>query len=101
MKTADISEVQRSIMADADMIACAVVKMLTPAKDLVSKRALYKEFGQAWVDSHIWPKGNIEGKRSGPHKNSAIKFSRAECMALLKAEQICRADVNWKNTKYE
>lgn len=90
---------QRQFVRMADVVACALIKRMRPADDLVTKRALYREFGRAWVDKHIAPRGPIDGKRFGPAKNSPVKFSRTEFVALLEAERTQRAEIigKWGN----
>ena len=71
------------------------------AADLVTKRALYREFGRGWVDKHIAPRGKIEGKRFGTAPNSPIKYSRTEFVALLEAERLQRAEIIGKYGQQE
>lgn len=93
MSTPELYELQHQIVKMADVIACAIIKRQKPADDLVSKRALYREFGQSWIDRHIAPAGKIEGKRFGSARNSPIKYSRTEFVALLEAERQQRAEI--------
>lgn len=93
MSTPELYELQHQIVKMADVIACAIIKRQKPADDLVTKRALYREFGRGWVDKHIAPTGKIEGKRFGTARNSPIKYSRTEFVALLEAERQQRAEI--------
>lgn len=93
MSTSELYDLQRCLVHVADVVACAIVKRQRPADDLVTKRALYREFGRGWVDRHIAPVGKIEGKRFGAAKNSPIKYSRTEFVALLEAEKMQRAEI--------
>lgn len=93
MSLPELYELQHCLVHMADIVACAIVKRQKPADDLVTKRALYREFGRGWVDKHIAPIGKIEGKRFGTAKNSPIKYSRTEFVALLEAERIQRAEI--------
>lgn len=89
----EIDRLERLLLHVADVIACAIIKRQHPAADLVTKRALYDEFGRGWVDKHIAPRGKIEGKRFGAAPNSPIKYSRTEFVALLEAERMQRAEI--------
>lgn len=101
MPTTELYELQHQIVNMADVIACAIIKRQKPADDLVTKRALYREFGRGWVDKHIAPIGKIEGKRFGAAKNSPIKYSRTEFIALLEAERQQRAEIIGKYERQE
>lgn len=101
MPTTELYELQHQIVNIADVIACAIIKRQKPADDLVTKRALYREFGRGWVDKHIAPIGKIEGKRFGAAKNSPIKYSRTEFIALLEAERQQRAEIIGKYGRTE
>ena len=65
MSLPELYELQHCLVHVADVVACAIIKRQQPAADLVTKRALYREFGRGWVDKHIAPRGKIEGKRFG------------------------------------
>ncbi|WP_418991885.1 hypothetical protein [Alistipes sp.] len=101
MSIPELYELQHQIVSLADVIACAIVKRQKPADDLVTKRALYREFGRGWVDRHIAPAGKIEGKRFGTARNSPIKYSRTEFVALLEAERMQRAEIIGKYGRQE
>lgn len=101
MPIPELYELQHCIVNMADVIACAIIKRQKPADDLVTKRALYREFGRGWVDNHITPKGKIEGKRFGAATNSPIKYSRTEFVALLEAERQQRAEITGKYGRQE
>lgn len=101
MSIPELYELQHQIVNMADVIACAIIKRQKPADDLVTKRALYREFGRGWVDKHIAPIGKIEGKRFGSARNSPIKYSRTEFVALLEAERMQRAEIVGKYGQQE
>lgn len=86
MYSAELYELQRVIVYISDVIACAIIKHQRPAEDLVTKKALYREFGRGWIDKHIEPRGELKGRRCGSAKNSRLKYSRTEFIALLEAE---------------
>ena len=88
MTISELYELQRLLENMADVGAEAVIKRQQPAADLVTRRALYREFGRGWVDKHIAPQGKIVGKRFGPARNSPIKYSRLDFVALLEAERM-------------
>lgn len=89
----EIDRLERLLLHVADVVACAIIKRQQPAADLVTRNALYREFGRGWVDKHIAPNGKIEGKRFGTAPNSPIKYSRTEFIALLEAERLQRAEI--------
>lgn len=93
MLASEVIDLQYKIMQMADVIACAITRRQKPADDLVTKNALYEEFGRSWVDKRLAPRGPINGKRMGAAKNSPIKFSRTEVVALFEAERQFEANV--------
>lgn len=97
----ELNDFQRVAIRFAPLIACAIIKRQQPAADLVTKRALYREFGRGWVDKHIAPRGKIEGKRFGTNPNSPIKYSRTEFVALIEAERLQRAEIIGKYGRKE
>ena len=97
----EIDRIKLLLLHVADVVACAIIKRQQPAADLVTKRALYREFGRGWVDKHIAPRGKIEGKRFGTAPNSPIKYSRTEFVALLEAERLQRAEIIGKYGRKE
>ena len=97
----EIDRIKLLLLHVADVVACAIIKRQQPAADLVTKRALYREFGRGWVDKHIAPRGKIEGKRFGTAPNSPIKYSRTEFVALLEAERLQRAEIIGKYGQQE
>ena len=50
MSLPELYELQHCLVHVADVVACAIIKRQQPAADLVTKRALYREFGRGWVD---------------------------------------------------
>lgn len=101
MSLPELYELQHCLVHVADVVARAIIKRQQPAADLVTKRALYREFGRGWVDKHIAPRGKIEGKRFGTAPNSPIKYSRTEFVALLEAERLQRAEIIGKYGQQE
>lgn len=101
MTLPELYELQLCLVHMADVVACAIIKHQQPASDLVTKRALYREFGRGWVDKHIAPKGKIKGKRFGTAPNSPIKYSRTEFIALLEAERLQQAGIIGKYGEQE
>ena len=94
MSLPELYELQHCLVHVADVVACAIIKRQQPAADLVTKRALYREFGRGWVDKHIAP-------RFGTAPNSPIKYSRTEFVALLEAERLQRAEIIGKYGQQE
>ena len=81
----------------ADVVACAIIKRQQPAADLVTKRALYREFGRGWVDKHIAPRGKIEGKRFGTariHRSNTAARNSSPCSK----PNVCNAQKSLANT---
>ena len=101
MSLPELYELQHCLVHVADVVACAIIKRQQPAADLVTKRALYREFGRGWVDKHIAPNGKIEGKRFGTAPNSPIKYSRTEFVALIEAARLQRAEIIGKYGRQE
>lgn len=97
----EIDRIKLLLLHVANVVACAIIKRQQPAADLVTKRALYREFGRGWVDKHIAPRGKIEGKRFGTNPNSPIKYSRTEFVALIEAERLQRAEIIGKYGRKE
>lgn len=97
MTTHDLYELKHQIVHMAPVIACAIIKRQNPAADLITRNAAYKEFGRGWVDKHIEPRGMIKGRRFGSSKNSPIKFSRTDFVALLEVERMQREGIIGKS----
>lgn len=71
----------------AELGAANYAKILSPAKDLISQREAYRQFGEARVKD--WDRRNLLSKvRNGTTKNSKILYSRAELMAVEKSEKL-------------
>jgi hypothetical protein len=69
--------------------AANYAKMLYPAKDLISQREAFKQFGEARVKD--WKRRDlITGTRNGSGKSSKILYSRAELLAIEKSEKLNR-----------
>lgn len=94
----DVLTMQNALMNMADVIACALIKRQKPMEDLVSRTALCKEFGRAWVEKNE-AQGLLVGKRSGAGQNSKILFSRLQAVALLEAERQFKAEIKGKYSK--
>jgi hypothetical protein len=80
----ELYERKTMLMEYMELGAAAYVMRMTPAKDLISQREAYREFGEARVKS--WS-GMLSKKRIGTTKRSKILFSRAELLALDKSEK--------------
>lgn len=94
----DVLTMQNVLLNMADLVACAIVKRQKPMADLVSRTALGKEFGRAWVTKKE-AQGLLVGKRSGAGRNSKILFSRCEAVALLEAERQIKLEIKGKYGK--
>ena len=71
----------------AELGAANYAKMLYPAKDLISQREAYRQFGEARVKDWIC-RDLITGNRNGSAENSKILYSRAELLAVEKSEKL-------------
>lgn len=100
MSLTDVLTMQNALLNMADLLACAIVKRQSPMADLVSRTALCKEFGRAWVESRE-AEGLLTGKRSGAGRNSKILFSRSEAVALLEAERQLKLEIKGKYAKHQ
>lgn len=80
----DLYEYKTMAMDLMTLGAAAYVMQITPAKDLISQREAYREFGEARVKK--WS-GMLSKKRTGIAARSKILYSRAELLALDKSEK--------------
>lgn len=71
----------------AELGAANYAKMLYPAKDLISQREAFRQFGEARVKDWI-RRDLISGTRNGTGKSSKILYSRAELLAIEKSEKL-------------
>lgn len=94
MSLPELYELQHCLVHVADVVACAIIKRQQPAADLVTKRALYREFGRGWVDKHIAPHGKIEGKRFG----TAPNYTAARNSSPYSKPNACNAQKSSVNT---
>ena len=94
MSLPELYELQHCLVHVADVVACAIIKRQQPAADLVTKRALYREFGRGWVDKHIAPRGKIEGKRFGTHRSNTAARNSSPCSK----PNVCNAQKSLANT---
>jgi hypothetical protein len=65
------------------------------SKDLITQRAAYREFGEAWIKNAV-SNSLLRGKKTGHAENSPVYFSRAEILALLAAERLNELGVEIK-----
>lgn len=71
----------------AELGAANYAKLLYPAKDLISQREAFRQFGEARVKD--WKRRDlITGTRNGSGKSSKILYSRAELLAIEKSEKL-------------
>lgn len=71
----------------AELGAANYAKLLYPAKDLISQREAFRQFGEARVKDWI-RRGLITGTRNGTGKSSKILYSRTEILAIEKSEKL-------------
>ena len=67
--------------------AANYAKRITPAKDLISQREAYRELQECRVKKWV-QKGLITTTRGGASIRSKVLYSRAELMAIEKAEKL-------------
>ncbi len=71
----------------AELGASNYAKRITPAKDLISQREAYREFQECRVKKWV-QKGLITTTRGGASIRSKVLYSRADLMAVEKAEKL-------------
>jgi hypothetical protein len=71
----------------AELGAANYAKRITPAKDLISQREAYREFQECRVKKWV-QKGLITTTRGGASIRSKVLYSRADLMAVEKAEKL-------------
>lgn len=87
MITLELYELKNLCKDMAELGAANYAKMLFPAKDLISQREAYKQFGEARVKD--WLKRElINWVRNGSGQKSKKLYSRAELMAVEKSEKL-------------
>lgn len=69
----------------ARVTADAVMALMQPSFDELSKREAEQLHGRRWLDYHV-AAGNIQPRRKGHSRNSKLVFSRTEICALWEAE---------------
>ena len=84
---AEIRQIQQIMLETANLVALAVCRMTSPKSDMLTTREMYAQYDRAWLKYHI-DRGNLKGIKTGPAKNSPIRWSRLEIEALLEAEKI-------------
>lgn len=83
----EIRRIQQIMLETSNLVALAVCRMMSPKTDLLTTREMYARYDRAWLKYHI-SRGNLKGIKSGPAKNSPVRWSRLEIEALLEAEKI-------------
>lgn len=83
----EISRIQQIMLETSNLVALAVCRMLSPKSDLLSTREMFAKYDRRWLQYHI-ERGNLKGLKTGPAKNSPVRWSRLEIEALLEAEKI-------------
>lgn len=87
MITLELYELKNLCKDMAELGAANYAKMLFPAKDLISQREAYRQFGEACVKDWLH-RGLVNKVRNGSTKNSKILYSRAELLAVEKSEKL-------------
>ena len=87
MITLEFYELKNLCMEMAELGAANYAKLMAPAKDLISQRNAYRDYGEArvkrWVHQEM-----VNTVRSGNASRSKVLYSRAELMALDKSEKL-------------
>lgn len=83
----ELYEIKNLCCEMAELGAARYQAKLTPAKDLISQRQAYEEYGEAlvkgWVRNEL-----VTPVRAGAAKNSPLKYSRADLMSCREAEKL-------------
>lgn len=83
----ELYELKNICMEMASLGAANYVKITKPADDLISQREAYREFQECRVKKWV-QKGLITTTRGGASIRSKVLYSRAELMAIEKAEKL-------------
>lgn len=87
MITLDLYELKNLCKDMAELGAANYAKMLYPAKDLISQREAYRQFGEARVKDWL-KRGLVNKVRNGTSENSKLLYSRAELLTVEKTEKL-------------
>lgn len=87
MVTLELFELKNLCKEMAKLGAAEYAATQAPAQDLIKQRAAYREFGEARVKSWVHRK-LVTATRVGDAKNSPLKYSRAELIAISNAERL-------------
>ncbi len=87
MITLEFYELKNLCMEMAELGAANYAKLMAPAKDLISQRNAYRDYGEARVKRWVH-QGMVNTVRSGNASRSKVLYSRAELMALDKSEKL-------------
>lgn len=87
MITIELYELKNLCKDMAELGAANYAKILSPAKDNISQRESYREFGEARVKDWI-RRGLVSIVRNGTAKNSKLLYSRSELMSICQAEKL-------------
>lgn len=83
----ELYELKTMILELSELGAANYAKVVFPAKDLISQRQAYRDYGEARVKR--WVKmGLISSHRNGSTIRSKILYSRAELMSVGTSEKI-------------
>jgi hypothetical protein len=80
----DLYEYKNMLMEMMELGTAAYIMRTTPAKDLISQREAYREFGEARVKN--WS-SRLSKKRIGTASRSKILYSRTELLAFDRSEK--------------
>lgn len=83
----ELYELKNICMEMASLGAANYVKMTKPADDLISQREAYREFQECRVKKWV-QKGLITTTRGCASIRSKVLYSRADLMAVEKAEKL-------------
>lgn len=76
-------------MEMAELGAANYAKLMAPAKDLISQRNAYRDYGEARVKRWVH-QGMVNTVRSGNASRSKVLYSRAELISIENAIKLDR-----------
>lgn len=83
----ELYELKNLCMEMSELGAAQYQKRTAPARDELTQREAYTQFGEAKVKRWV-AAGLVCGQRDGRCKNSPKRYSRAELMAANQAEKL-------------
>lgn len=85
--TMELFELKTLCASMAELGAAKLAARLKPQSDCLSQREAYSLYGEACVKSWV-SQSLISPERKGSGRNSKLRYSRAELLALSQAESL-------------